>query len=79
MTQMEMHGNRVGEHLLPSGFLNGVFNCRSPKPKYSTTWDVDVVLTCLKSLPDNEDLPFQLLPNMVAMLMSLANANRLSY
>lgn len=37
---------------------------------------MNVVLTYLRTLPENEDLPFQLLSHKVAMLMALANADR---
>ena len=59
-----------------SHFLKGIFNCRPPAPKYSFTWDVDIVLSYIRDLPSNEDLSFQLLSHKVAMLMALANADR---
>ena len=78
MTHEEVDGTRIGKHPLVSRFLKGVFNCRPPVPKYSCTWDVDIVLSYLKDLPDNESLPFQLLSHKVAMLMALSNADRCS-
>ena len=78
MTHEEVDGTRIGQHPLVSRFLKGVFNCRPPVPKYSCTWDVDIVLSYLKDLPDNESLPFQLLSHKVAMLMALSNADRCS-
>ena len=39
-----------GELLLVCRFLKGVFNLRSGLPRYSTTWDVSVVLKYIKSL-----------------------------
>ena len=78
MTHEEVDGTRIGQHPLVSRFLKGVFNCRPPVPKYSCTWDVDIVLSYLKDLPDNESLPFQLLSHKVAMLMVLSNADRCS-
>ena len=74
----EVDGTRIGQHPLVSSFLKGVFNCRPPVPKYSCTWDVDIVLSYLKDLPDNESLLFQLLLHKVAMLMALSNADRCS-
>ena len=78
MTHSEVDSKRVGQHPLVSQFLKGVFNCCSPAPKYSTTWDVDVVLYYLRTLPDNDNLSFQSLSHKVAILMALANADRCS-
>ena len=58
MTHSEVDGSRVGQHPLVSRFLKGVFNSRPPAPKYSSTWDVDIVLDYIRGLPDNEQLPF---------------------
>lgn len=78
MTHEEVDGTRIGQHPLVSRFLKGVFNSRPPAPKYSSTWDVDVVLTYLGSLPENKELSFQLLSHKVAMLFALASADRCS-
>ena len=78
MTHDEIDGTRVGQHPLVSRFLKGVFNIRPPAPKYAVTWDVDVVLSYLRSLPDNQKVSFQLLSHKLAMLMALANADRCS-
>lgn len=78
MTHSEVDGKHVGEHPLVSRFLKGVFNCCPSKPKYTTTWNMDVVLTYLKTLPENEDVSFQLFSHKVALLMALANADKCS-
>ena len=78
MIHNEIEGTRVGQHPLVSHFLKGVFNNRPPAPKYSSTWDVDVVLNYIKNLPDNKELSFQLLSHKLAMLMALSNADRCS-
>ena len=78
MTHDEIDGTRVGQHPLVSRFLKGVYNSRPPAPKYLVTWDVDMVLTYFRSLPDNQELSFQALSHKVAMLMALANADRCS-
>ena len=78
MTHEEVDGARIGEHPLVSRFLKGVYNSRPPAPRYSNTWDVDVILTYLSNLPANEDLSFQSLTHKVAMLMALSNADRCS-
>ena len=78
MTHSEIDGTRVGQHPLVSRFLKGVFNSRPPTPRYSATWDVDVVLTYLRGLPANPELSFQNLSHKLAMLMALSNADRCS-
>ena len=78
MTHEEVDGTRVGQHHLVSRFLRGVFNCRPPALKYSFMWDVDIVLSYLKDLPNNESLSFQMLTHKLAMLLALSNADRAS-
>ena len=75
MTHTELDGCRVGQHPLVCCFLKGVFNSRPPMPRYSLTWDVDVVLSFLETQPD---LSLQLLTQKLAMLMALANTDRCS-
>ena len=57
-------------------FLKGV--SRPPFSKYMSTWDVDVVLSYLSGLPDNDQLTLQTLAHKLAMLMALDNADRCS-
>ena len=78
MTHDEVDGTRIGQHPLVSRFLKGVFNNRPPAPRYSSTWDVDVVLNYIMNLPHNEQLSFQCLSHKLAMLMALSNADRCS-
>ena len=47
-------------------------------PRYTFTWDVDVVLSFLETQPDNKALSFQFLTHKLAMLLALANADRCS-
>ena len=44
---------KIGEHVLVSRFMKGVFNLRPPQPRYSHTWDVNKLLMYLKSLGPN--------------------------
>lgn len=78
MTHSEVDGVQVGQHPLVTRFLMGVFNSRPPAPRYSSTWDVNIVLSYLGSLPDNTSLPLTLLTYKLAMLMALSNADRCS-
>ena len=78
MTHKEIDGTPVGQHPLVSRFLKGVFNSHPPAPKYTTTWDVDIVLSHSKDMKNNKQLSFQLLMHKLAMLMALTNADRCS-
>ena len=49
---------RVGGHPLVVQLLKGAFNLRPPLPKYSTTWDVDVLLSFIEKIrPQRVTLP----------------------
>ena len=76
MTHSEVDRLQVGQkHLLVTRFLKGVFNSSPPAPCYSSTWDVNIVFSYLRSLPDNTFLPLTLLTYKLAMLMALSNAD----
>jgi integrase len=78
MTHEEVDGVRVGQHELVSRFMKGIFNSNPPTPRYSATWDVDVVLKYLSSLPENVELQLAALTHKLAMLFALCSANRCS-
>ena len=44
MTHSQIKGTPIGQHPLVSRLLRGVYNTRPPQPRYSATWDVDVVI-----------------------------------
>ena len=41
--------------------MTGIFNDRSPKPRYTFVWDIETVLNYLSKLPDNLNLPIRAL------------------
>lgn len=45
-----------GEHPLVTRFLKGTFELRPSLPRYTTIWDVGIVLTYLRSFPALNDL-----------------------
>ncbi|CAC5386194.1 unnamed protein product [Mytilus coruscus] len=49
-------GIDIGKHKLVTRYMRGIFNARPSLPKYTETWDVNIVLDYLKSLPANEEL-----------------------
>jgi len=68
----------MGQHPLVSRLLKSVYNTCPPQPRYTTTWDVDVVIKHLQSLGEKENLPLKILTQKLALLMGLIGANRVS-
>ena len=71
-------GRPIGEHPLVSRVLRGAFTRRPPQPKHQAFWDVEVVLSSLRELGDNESLTLGDLSRKLAMLLALVSANRSS-
>ena len=46
---LPVDGYSVGEHPIIARVLKGMFHIRPPGPRYSFTWDVNVLLTFLES------------------------------
>ena len=67
----------IGSHPIISRFLKGVYEKRTPKPKYNTIWDVSLVLKYLLSIQNNTRLSLGLLSKKLVMLLLLATAQRL--
>ena len=49
ITHDSIEGVHVGQHPLVSRLMKGVYNSCPPQPKYSRTWDVEIVLRYLRS------------------------------
>ena len=56
--------------------MKGVFNLRTPAPRYNFIWDASVVLNFLRKLPDDNDLPLKLLTFKLVMLIALVSGQR---
>ena len=78
MTHKSVEGLPVGQHPLVTRLLKGVYNQRPPMPRYTSTWDVDVVTKHIVSMGRNEDLPLKHLSRKLVMLMALIKASRTS-
>lgn len=78
MTHIQVEGVPIGQHPLVSRLLKGVHNQRPPVPRYTSTWDVDVLTRYLVSLGNNEDLPLKMLSQKLVVLMALTQASRTS-
>ncbi len=68
----------VGQHPAVVELMKGIFNSNPPKPKYATTWDVDLVVRYLGSMPENNDLSLIQLGRKTAMLLALVTMFRVS-
>jgi len=53
MTHVHIEGIPEGERPLISQLLKGMYNLHPPQPRYSTTWDADIVIRYLQSLGNN--------------------------
>ena len=65
-----------GEHPLATRFLKGTFELRPSLHRYSTIWDVGIVLTYLRSFPALNDLTLKQLTLNLTMLLALVTAQR---
>lgn len=66
----------VGSHPLVIRFMKGVYNLRPTKPRYHSTWSVDLVLNYLKKLSPVNKLSLKELTLKLVMLTALTNAAR---
>lgn len=68
----------VGKHPLVARLLKGAFHARPPLPRYTGTWDVQIVLDNILQWGDTNSLSLKLLTFKLVMLMSLARPSRSS-
>ena len=78
MTHDHVEGIPMGQHPLVSRLLKGVYNLRPPQPRYTATWDVDIVVRFFQALGNNGTLPLKILSQKLALLMALVDASRVS-
>lgn len=78
VTLLPIDGTEVGKHPAVTKLMKGIFNSNPPRAKYSGTWDVDLVLRYLVSLPENENLPLIQLSRKTAILLALVTLFRVS-
>lgn len=64
-----------GNHPLTVKFMRGVFKLRTPKPKYSSIWDVSIVLAYLRTI-DNKKCSLKDLTLKSCMLLALCTGQR---
>ena len=56
--------------------MRGAFNRKPPQPRFTNTWDVDMVLNHVQRMGDNKDLSLNDISLKLAMLMALTTAAR---
>ena len=78
MTHEKVEGVHMGQHPLVTRLMKGVYNLRPLKPRYTYTWDVDMVIQYIAGMGDNASLPLKRLSQKLALLMALAVASRTS-
>ena len=56
--------------------MKGIFQTKSPLPKYSSSWDVSKAFAHIKSVGDNNSLSLKQLSRKFALLLTLTSAER---
>ena len=73
-----MEGFPVGQHPLVVRLLKGILNLRPAMPRYQQSWDVNVALDYMRSLPGNQLLPLKVLTQKLVLLLALTAPKRSS-
>ena len=66
----------IGQHRLVTRFLRAVFNERPALPRNTITWDVEVVISYLRSLSPVRRISIPLLTRKLVMLLLLLSGQR---
>lgn len=73
-----IEGASIGKHPMVSKLLRAIYNRRTPKAKYSSIWDADLVLNKLKELGPNESLSLKQITLKTVLILALATFARVS-
>ena len=73
----EVDGHLIGQHPMVTRVLKGAFNCRPPKPRYTSTWSVNQVVTWLDQ-QNNTVIPLLSLAMKAVTLCALSRPCRLA-
>ncbi|XP_044149929.1 uncharacterized protein LOC122938468 [Bufo gargarizans] len=77
-THQGFDGVPAGQHPLVSRLLRGLRLARPPRPRFTDTWDVSLVLSFLSSWPDNAALSLRQLSAKLLTLFCLISCKRVS-
>ncbi|XP_053593379.1 uncharacterized protein LOC103579263 [Microplitis demolitor] len=69
--------NSLSNDPLISRFIRGTYKIRPAHPKYSETWDTDIVLTYIKTMTNLDKLKLKELSEITATLLILMTVHRL--
>ena len=75
-TVLFVDGKPVGTHPLVIRLFKGIYNQRPTVPRYSETWDVNIVFKVLRQMSPVKDLSLKDLTLKLVMLMSLVTGHR---
>ena len=73
---LTVDGIKVGEHPLVSRFMSGLFSQKPALPRYTKTWNPQIVLNYLKTFPAVDSMSLKQLTLKLLMLMALLSAQR---
>lgn len=73
-----LDGQPVGQHFLVNKLMKGIYNSKPPKPRYSSTWSIDLVTDYISTLPANPDLSLAAISRKLAILLALTSMLRVS-
>lgn len=74
---MTLKGNcQVGDHPSICRFMKGVYQLRTPLPKYQSTWDVNLLLEFFKGQNDSQFLSLKELTQKLCALLLISSAQR---
>ena len=70
-TFIKIDSVKVGDHPLVLRFMSGLFNLKPALPRYTETWNPQIVLNHLKTYPTTGNLSLKQLTQKLVMLMAL--------
>lgn len=73
-----LEGQPIGQHYLVLKLMKGIYNSKPPKPRYSATWSLDLLINHLNSLAPNSELNLPLLSRKLAILLAVTSMLRIS-
>ena len=68
----------ISEHPLLKRFIKGIFNLVPPKPRYSYTWDVKLILDHIEQMGENNSLSFKKLSQKIVTLLMILSGERIN-
>lgn len=77
-THPKIDGFSVGQHPYVTRLLKGALNKRPPKPRYSHTWNVDIMIKYIISLGKNSTLSLKVISMKLVTLFALTCPERIS-